>query len=488
MMKRVRKPAPQSGKSVVPQHSQFASRPFALKAEEHEAPEGEPRVSFSLADIDIFPRETVQPKLRLGPAGDRYEQEQDKSVPNRTGMPDSLKAGIESLSGIDMSDVRVHANSPKPARLDALAYTQGNQIYLGPGQERHLPHEAWHAVQQKQGRVRATGQFQVVWVNDNAGLEGEADGMGCKAQQMNKIDNGSKGLSNSSGNLGNNGIAQRVLHGNVDPATGVRHDFESYILFYLNNYIAGLPVGHGIALPAHGAVPTAIPAVPTWMPAILAARILDTRNPRVPAYPDPFYGHPSTVLNVPVAGGAAVPGIPGLPGLLGGGVQLSEMDAIRAFVVFASGAPGIGAGVSPGGQNNSVINWGALHQGFGTKVEAILCSGGEPKGSEPSLLGYPSAWYWMGRRKRADGTTLYAAGHLLHNLLGGPGLDYNLVPLTNDSSGAFGANNANLAHRQEVEAALLGAYQDMHGVGAGGAQYHSSELSGNCQLYSRCPA
>ncbi len=31
---------------------------------------------------------------------------------NRTGLPDQLKAGIESLSGIDMSDVRVHANSP----------------------------------------------------------------------------------------------------------------------------------------------------------------------------------------------------------------------------------------------------------------------------------------------------------------------------------------------------------------------------------------
>jgi hypothetical protein len=77
-----------------------------------------------------------------------------------------------------MSDVRVHANSEKPARLNALAYTQGNQIHLGPGQERHLPHEAWHVVQQKQGRVRATGQTLGVNINDDTRLEREADRVG----------------------------------------------------------------------------------------------------------------------------------------------------------------------------------------------------------------------------------------------------------------------------------------------------------------------
>ena len=105
--------------------------------------------------------------------------------PNRTGMPDRLKSGIESLSGMDMSDVRVHANSDQPARLDALAYTQGNQIYLGPGEERHLPHEAWHVVQQKQGRVRATDKVKGLPLNDSSVLEFEADSMGPKASQIN---------------------------------------------------------------------------------------------------------------------------------------------------------------------------------------------------------------------------------------------------------------------------------------------------------------
>ncbi len=100
---------------------------------------------------------------------------------NRTGLPDSLKAGIESLSGLDMSGVRVHRASGKPAQLNASAYAQGNDIHLGPGQERHLPHEAWHLVQQRQGRVKATTQVAGTAVNDNAGLEREADVMGTKA-------------------------------------------------------------------------------------------------------------------------------------------------------------------------------------------------------------------------------------------------------------------------------------------------------------------
>ncbi len=101
---------------------------------------------------------------------------------NQTGMPNQLKAGIESLSGMDLSDVRVHRNSGKPAQLNALAYAQGNDIHLGPGQEQHLPHEAWHVVQQRQGRVNTTMQMAGgVAVNDDVGLEREADVMGRRA-------------------------------------------------------------------------------------------------------------------------------------------------------------------------------------------------------------------------------------------------------------------------------------------------------------------
>jgi len=104
---------------------------------------------------------------------------------NDTGLPDQLKSGIEKLSGHSMDDVRVHRNSSKPAQLHANAYAQGSDIHLGPGQERHLPHEAWHVAQQKQGRVKPTTKLDTggstVPINDNQGLEKEADMMGTKA-------------------------------------------------------------------------------------------------------------------------------------------------------------------------------------------------------------------------------------------------------------------------------------------------------------------
>ncbi len=100
---------------------------------------------------------------------------------NRTGLPDSLRSGIESLSGMDMADVRVHRNSARPAQLNALAYAQGDDIHLGPGQEHHLPHEAWHVVQQRQGRVQPTLQRRDVAINDDTQLEAEADRMGSLA-------------------------------------------------------------------------------------------------------------------------------------------------------------------------------------------------------------------------------------------------------------------------------------------------------------------
>ena len=78
---------------------------------------------------------------------------------NNTGLPDNLKAGVEKLSGFSMGDVKVYYNSNKPAQLKAFAYAQGTNIHVGQGQERHLPHEAWHVVQQKQGRVQPTLQL-----------------------------------------------------------------------------------------------------------------------------------------------------------------------------------------------------------------------------------------------------------------------------------------------------------------------------------------
>jgi len=134
----------------------------------------------------------------------KFETIQKKASPeysrreNKTGLPDQLKSGIENLSGHSMDDVNVHYNSDKPAQLNAHAYAQGTDIHLASGQEKHLPHEAWHVVQQKQGRVKPTMQLKGhVNVNDDEGLEREADVMGAKAVQRKLEHNDSSGVDNT---------------------------------------------------------------------------------------------------------------------------------------------------------------------------------------------------------------------------------------------------------------------------------------------------
>lgn len=103
---------------------------------------------------------------------------------NSGGLPAALRGAMEQESGMSLEDVRVHHNSSAPARVGAHAYAQGRDIHLAPGQERHLPHEAWHVVQQAQGRVQPTMQAAGFAINDNPDLEREADEMGQHVMQQ----------------------------------------------------------------------------------------------------------------------------------------------------------------------------------------------------------------------------------------------------------------------------------------------------------------
>ena len=102
-------------------------------------------------------------------------------LPNNTGLPNQLKSGMETLSGMNLDHIKVHRNSSKPAAVQAHAYAQGSDIHLASGQEKHLPHELGHVVQQAQGRVKATTEVGGMAVNDNAALESEATRMGERA-------------------------------------------------------------------------------------------------------------------------------------------------------------------------------------------------------------------------------------------------------------------------------------------------------------------
>lgn len=132
----------------------------------------------------------VKQLIQLQTMVDNYYAKQQQAAQkkvNNTGLSDNLKTGMETLSGMSLDDVKVHQNSDKPAQLQAHAYAQGTDIHIASGQEKHLPHEAWHVVQQKQGRVKPTMQMMgKINVNDDAGLEQEADVMGEKAQYFNQ--------------------------------------------------------------------------------------------------------------------------------------------------------------------------------------------------------------------------------------------------------------------------------------------------------------
>jgi len=139
--------------------------------------------------------EEVQMKAKpVQKAAEDEEEVQMKAAPvqkkeNNTGLPDNLKSGVESLSGISMNDVKVHPNSDQPAQFQAHAFAQGTDIHVAPGQEKHLAHESWHVVQQKQGRVKPTSQMKgQIPVNDDMGLEHEADVMGAKALSLGNSD------------------------------------------------------------------------------------------------------------------------------------------------------------------------------------------------------------------------------------------------------------------------------------------------------------
>jgi len=111
-------------------------------------------------------------------------------------------------------------------------------------------------------------------------------------------------------------------------------------------------------------------------------------------------------------------------------VYISQTDDIRAFL----------GQVPQAAAEQSQIRWGMPRNKFGSRMEARLRPGGMQKGSRPTPARFRDApgWEFLYRRKLKDGNkTLYARGHLLHDRVGGPGVDYNLTPLT-AANGDFG--------------------------------------------------
>ena len=111
---------PQSGEMMANvmdsvSNSKSASPPSYLTGKQLPAPKRQ-EGAVNMASVSQLKAPPRQSNLSEKPI-----QKQEESIPNQTGLPDNLKAGVENLSGYSFDNVRVHYNSPKPAQLQALA-------------------------------------------------------------------------------------------------------------------------------------------------------------------------------------------------------------------------------------------------------------------------------------------------------------------------------------------------------------------------------
>jgi hypothetical protein len=79
-----------------------------------------------------------------------------------------LQQKIETHTGVGVSDVQIYPNTriikgsgeatgaQAYATGSAVSFSQGNQIFLAPGQDRLMAHELAHIVQQRGGSVSGT--------------------------------------------------------------------------------------------------------------------------------------------------------------------------------------------------------------------------------------------------------------------------------------------------------------------------------------------
>ena len=107
-------------------------------------------------------------------------------------LPPDLQNKMEGAMGQDFSDVKIHKDSQQATDAGALAYAQGNDIHFAPGQfnpntasgQKLIGHEFAHVKQQREGKVKPTKvQGKGVEVNDDPGLEKQADELGEKAEK-----------------------------------------------------------------------------------------------------------------------------------------------------------------------------------------------------------------------------------------------------------------------------------------------------------------
>lgn len=335
-------------------------------------------------------------------------------------LPAPLRRDMEGRLGADFSDVRLHTGAAaraSAAAFGARAYTFGSHVVIGDGgADKHtLAHELSHVIQQRHGPVTGTDHGSGLKVSDPSDVyERAAEANATRVMRVSP----NQGRAAVAGISGQDGP---VVH----PGAGPQHTRAAAPVLQragsFGNY-AQKKIGH-----PNNRSDKAIAALAT---------LLDHNEyERREQLEDKDF-----VLNQNETAVGT---------LMGAGRFLYENNVnptwpTEVLIKFFRQMLQIArAG------NYSEINWGPLHgPGSGTWVEAKFYPGGHPEGSNAG--GDPR---WMlnleQRRNEARSRTLYARGHLLNRHLGGPGLDYNMVPLT--AGGDWGANDANGAHSSLIE-------------------------------------
>ena len=137
-----------------------------------------------------------------------------KTASSNGDLPAKVQMKMENAFGQDFSNVNIHKDSKSATDVGALAYAQGNDVHFAPGQfkpntqagQELIGHELTHVVQQREGRVKPTTQAKGMPVNDDKGLEKEADDMGKMAAQG-KFENNGKALQKKTVNNNNQTVS-----------------------------------------------------------------------------------------------------------------------------------------------------------------------------------------------------------------------------------------------------------------------------------------
>ena len=169
-------------REAAPEEEEQLQGKFDATAQREAAPEEEEQLQGKFAQLkcDACEQEEAQAKTET-------TTQAKSDAPN--GLSGDVRGKMENSFGADFSGVNIHTNSLQAKEIGALAYTQGSDVHFAPGQynpdtqsgQELLGHELTHVVQQREGRVEPTTQVNGMPVNDNHGLENEADTLGAKA-------------------------------------------------------------------------------------------------------------------------------------------------------------------------------------------------------------------------------------------------------------------------------------------------------------------